>query len=369
MPCCTDCATPLRTIRQREGIFFFCDQCSGRAVTLPQIRRVAGDQFATRLLHKIDTSTEVTGRRCPFCLGKMRRFYSDNPLLELDACKPCEVVWFDAREFEAVPEGIVETSDELLLRGCESAATWKLQQLAEQDRRESGAAGQPPDEEWKWVPAFLGLPVKMEDAGLSRRPWVTWSLSAGIAVLSVLAFSKLESAVSLFGFIPAQPWRYGGATFLTSFLIHAGWWHLMSNLYFLLLFGDSVEDYLGRRRFVVLVLLSTIAGDLLHLAIQSHSTIPSIGASGGIAGVIAFYALEFPRVRLGFLLRFYFWVQLPAWGAFGLWLLLQFIGAYEQVAGFSKVNAFAHLGGTAAGVCAWMAWRKLNPDPTEGSTR
>ncbi len=108
----------------------------------------------------------------------------------------------------------------------------------------------------------------------------------------------------------------------------------------------------------------------MHVIIQPNSAIPSVGASGGIAGVIAFYALEFPRARLGFLLRFYWkftWVQLPAWGAFALWLGLQTIGAIEQFSGFSRVNSFAHLGGVIAGFLAWLLWRKMNLGPAQGS--
>ena len=90
-----------------------------------------------------------------------------------------------------------------------------------------------------------------------------------------------------------------------------------------------------------------------------HSTAPSIGASGGISGIIAFYALEFPRARLGFLLRYYWrfgWIQIPVWAAFALWILLQFFGVYAQVAGFSNVSALAHLGGTAVGLFFWLIW-------------
>ena len=101
---------------------------------------------------------------------------------------------------------------------------------------------------------------------------------------------------------------------------------MLGNLYFLVLFGNHVEDYLGKTRFLLLILVSTVTGDLLHVMAQPNSTVPCVGASGGISGVIAFYALEFPRARLGFLLRYWWrfqWFQLPAWGAFVLWILLQ----------------------------------------------
>ncbi len=96
--------------------------------------------------------------------------------------------------------------------------------------------------------------------------------------------------------------------------------------------------------------------------------VPSIGASGGISGLIAFYAFKFPHARLGFLLRFGFifipkWIQFPAWCAFLFWLLLQFLGAFEQISGFSNVSSLAHLGGTAVGVALWRFWRKVELQP------
>jgi len=298
MPNCPICMTELKTVRQLEGMYFACGLCGGRAVTLPQIRRRGGDRFATGLLRKINNATEASPLSCPFCFRHMKRFQITDPTLTLDACRPCNLVWFDPGEFEAVPEGVVETPDELALRGREILANYKLERLNEQLRREAAASSNPPDEEWKWVPAFFGLPVKIDDDDLKQWPWLTWSLAATIALVSILAFFDLHDAVHRFALIPAQVWRYGGLTLLTSFFLHGGVWHLISNLYFFLLFGDKVEDYLGRWRFALLILSATLAGDCLHVLFDPHSSTPCIGASGGIAGVIAFYALEFPRARL-----------------------------------------------------------------------
>ncbi len=148
--------------------------------------------------------------------------------------------------------------------------------------------------------------------------------------------------------------------------------HLLSNLYFLLLCGDCVEDYLGPWRWLVLLLAATVTGDMVHLAGDPHSSIPCIGASGGIAGLLDFYALELPRARLGLLLRLYWrfrWLQLPAWAAFGVWLVLQGVGAYLQLAGFSNVSSLAHLGGAGTGFLLWLGWRKLALKPVPAEVR
>jgi len=178
----------------------------------------------------------------------------------------------------------------------------------------------------------------------------------------------LKNVVQNYGLIPDEAWRDGGLTFLTSFFLHGGIIHLVSNLYFLLIFGMHVENYLGRARWLVLVFLAAMFGDFLHILLDPRGEIPSIGASGGISGLIAFYAFKFPHARLGFLLRFGFviipkWIQFPAWCAFLFWLCLQFLGALEQISGFSSVSSLAHLGGTAAGIGLWAIWREIDLKP------
>ena len=364
---CPNCTTPLNTMRQREGLFYLCPTCNGRAVTLPQIRRVAGDRFATNLLRQINTNPNFGERSCPFCGQRMRQFNSQQPPLELDACKTCGAVWFDPQELESVPEGAVESPDEVRWRAAEVIARERLEQM-----KEKGVSDSEPDEEWKTIPAFFGFPVEAETESLASRPWLTWSLALIIALVSIRAFFDLEAAVASFGFVPAEAWRLGGLTLLTSFFLHGGVLHLIGNLYFLLIFGDNVEDYVGRWRYVLLIFAAALAGDIVHLIVQSNSTVPCIGASGGISGVIAFYALKFPQARLGFLFGYYWryqWVQIPAWGALVLWLLLQFVGALMELGGFSNVAATAHLGGAGVGLLAWQVWRKIELGKTEPASR
>ena len=137
-------------------------------------------------------------------------------------------------------------------------------------------------------------------------------------------------------------------------------------MYFLLAFGHAVENFLRPLRYLVLIALAAFIGDLVHIALDPRSRTPCIGASGGIAGVIMFYALNFPRMRLAFLMRWGFvwfhWIRLPAWFVFVLWILFQIIGTLEQKAGMSSVSSAAHLGGAAVGVLAWLVWRKPNDE-------
>jgi membrane associated rhomboid family serine protease len=298
----------------------------------------------------------------------MRRLHSESPVLELDACKPCWAVWFDAKEFESVPGEVIESQDNLILRGREALAMEKVRQLQEQQIN-----APEPDADWKTLPAAFGLPVETHTTALSRTPVLTWSLSLVILAVSVLAFFNLEAVVEHWGLVPAEFWRRGGLTLISAFLLHGGFWHLAGNLYFLLIFGDNVEDYLGRWRWLLLLAAATLAGDVAHILADPYSTIPCIGASGGISGIIVFYALAFPRARLSFLLRYFyvrfFWIQLPAWIALVLWIALQTWGAYAQVKGFSNVSALAHLGGAGAGFLAWLAWHRASTGSAGGNTQ
>lgn len=346
-------------MRQREGVYYFCSQCNGRAVTAPQIRRMTGDRFASGMVRKIKTATQVSCRSCPFCELPMKTFEVSDPPITLDSCKSCVTVWFEAGKFEELPEGFVQSPDELLLTAAEAEAKEKMQQRA--FIGEGYAAG-PPEEAWKWIPACLGFPVKYYAAEMSGRPWTTWILSAVIFMVSVSAFPDLEEVVRKFGMIPAHAWRYGGATFLTAFFLHAGWWHLLGNLYFFILFGGEVEDFLGWWRFLVLIFASTFVGHAFHIFGDPRSNIPCIGASGGISGVLIFYACQFPGARLGFFFWFWRglgWVRIPAWAAFALWFVLQLFGTMMQMAGLSSVSSLAHLGGVATGFLFWLLWRGL----------
>ncbi len=358
MATCPLCQREFETVRHREGIYYRCPGCGGRTVTVPQVRRTAGDRFATMLLRQINQAANPSARVCPFCSRPMKQFRISAPELTLDACRRCGAVWFDPAEFEHVPQCAVQPDQEIISRTREAIALKRIEHIARVERE----ANPCPEESWKWIPALLGMPVELEEPPRTCRPVATWSLAAAMVLVSVFSFFNLQSAVENFGFIPDQLWRYGGLTLLSSFFLHGGILHLVGNVYFLMLVGDNVEDQLGRKGFLAVVFLSALAGHGFHLLGDSRSAIPCVGASGGISGLMCFYALAFPKSRLGFLLRYFVvplrWFQMPAWGAFALWVALQILGAVQQIAGFSHVSALAHLGGAAVGAGFWTWWRK-----------
>ncbi|WP_162029109.1 MULTISPECIES: rhomboid family intramembrane serine protease [unclassified Lentimonas] len=227
----------------------------------------------------------------------------------------------------------------------------------------SRAWGQGPTEFWHWIPALFGMPVEdAQPAGHHKnheRPLLTWTLASGIFLVSALAMLDLEPLIQAYGLIPAEFGRLGGLTWLTSFFLHVGPLHLLGNLYFLVVFGDNVEKCFGGLELFLLIVVATLFGDFVHILFDPSSTIPCVGASGGISGVIAFYALRFPKTQLSMMFWFIkpFWFRMSAIWLFFLWVLMQVVISGQQIAGLSSISGGAHLGGAFVGFVAWLLWR------------
>jgi membrane associated rhomboid family serine protease len=143
----------------------------------------------------------------------------------------------------------------------------------------------------------------------------------------------------------------------TSMFLHGSWLHLIFNMWALWIFGDNVEDYLGHMKYLMFYLVSGVAAALLHTLFNIGSTVPSVGASGAIAGVMGAYFVLYPRARVLTLvpLFFVFFLWLPAWIVLGYWFVAQFLsGAATSIAqhggGSSGIAFWAHVGGFIAGV-------------------
>jgi membrane associated rhomboid family serine protease len=140
-------------------------------------------------------------------------------------------------------------------------------------------------------------------------------------------------------------------TLVTYQFLHAGWLHLLSNLLFLWVFADNIEDAYGHAGFVLFYLLSGIAGGLTHVLMQPASTAPLIGASGAVSGVLAAYAILFPKARVWILLFMRIPIPLPAIWVLGGWFALQVLSVYTS-GGLGEVEVawWAHIGGFVAGL-------------------
>jgi membrane associated rhomboid family serine protease len=151
--------------------------------------------------------------------------------------------------------------------------------------------------------------------------------------------------------------------FFTSMFLHAGWLHVLGNMWFLYIFGDNIEDYLGHFSYLVFYLICGLCAMTTQVAIYPHSNIPTVGASGAIAGVLGAYFILYPRARvLTWFFVFVFYI--PAWIMLGYWFVLQFLSGAATLSmaqagrDVGGVAVWAHVGGFVAG----MVMIKLFPE-------
>lgn len=370
---CSNCGGPLARTRVKAGIIWKCQACGGVAVGISLLRNLIGNDSVSVLWSQAIHGGGEPGRSCPICSRGMveETTQANGRSLPLAICIPCEFAWLNAGEFESIPPSTQpEDPQQVWLKTLPQPLRERVALSEAKAIAEAARQSQPePDAGWKAVPAALGLPVEMESETIRQTPWATLSLAALITLVSLCSFLNLREIIHEFGLIPAEAGRMGGLTFLTSFFIHAGIIHLAGNLYFLVVFGIPVEEHLGWRRWLLLVLAATVGGNLWHVAVSAGSQIPCIGASGGISGLIAYYAFRFPQAKIGIFSRYTGgqWIQLPAWGAFVLWTLLQLWRACMQLAGLSHVSAVSHIGGTAAGILLWAMWKKMDAQTTDAA--
>ncbi|HEX2597551.1 MAG TPA: rhomboid family intramembrane serine protease [Terriglobales bacterium] len=144
----------------------------------------------------------------------------------------------------------------------------------------------------------------------------------------------------------------------TSMFLHGSWLHIIGNMWVLWIFGDNIEDYLGHFKYLLFYFASGLGAGLLHILFNLNSRLPSVGASGAIAGVMGAYFVLYPRARVltivPLIIFFTFW-WLPAWIVLGYWFLVQFLsGAATAIAATSQTTGgvafWAHVGGFAAGI-------------------
>jgi membrane associated rhomboid family serine protease len=194
----------------------------------------------------------------------------------------------------------------------------------------------------------------------------------GLIGLNVLAWALLQglgtepglsASVFDYGLVPARVLGPGGGwhTVITSMFLHGGWMHLLGNMWFLWIFGNNVEDAMGHVRFVVFYLLCGIAAAGLQTAFSPGSTIPMVGASGAIGGVMGAYVLMYPRVHVHLFVILGFYVNtiaVPAYFMLGYWFLLQVVSGSMAVGAEGGGVAFwAHVGGFAAGALLSFVFR------------
>ena len=174
----------------------------------------------------------------------------------------------------------------------------------------------------------------------------------------------LPEFLQVYGMVPAD---FHAPTLITSMFLHGSWSHVLGNMWYLWIFGDNVEDRVGHGRFILFYLLSGIVAALGQVAVDPNSTLPTIGASGAIAGVMGAYFVLYPHSRVLTLIPWIFLeiVELPALVLLGFWFLMQLFSAgaiavtSNQASG--GVAFMAHVAGFLTGLVGVFVFRKREP--------
>lgn len=216
------------------------------------------------------------------------------------------------------------------------------------------------------------IPIR-DDTPRFSTPFVTYFIIAlnTLVFLFELSVSEqgrgaLNSFIYHFGVVPWRfdhvlaAWPASSLTglflpILTSMFLHASWLHLIGNMWFLWIFGDNIEDYLGHFSYLLFYLVCGFAAAVTHILLNAGSRLPSVGASGAIAGVMGAYFVLYPKARVMMWFPPIFFFHLPAWLVLGYWFLMQFLsGAATSIAETSQTNGgiafWAHVGGFVTGV-------------------
>ncbi len=211
------------------------------------------------------------------------------------------------------------------------------------------------------------IPIR-DDTPRTTTPYVTYflvGLNLLIFLFEVVLDPRSRTAfIFTFGAVPARflslirPHPLAAMVpIFTSMFLHASWLHVIFNMWGLWIFGDNIEDYLGHVRYLLFYFLSGLAASALHIFFNAGSQVPSVGASGAIAGVMGAYFLLYPSARVLTLIPFFFlyFTWLPAWLVLGYWFVVQFLSGAATAITYSHqtgggVAVWAHVGGFVAGL-------------------
>ncbi len=223
------------------------------------------------------------------------------------------------------------------------------------------------------------IPLR-DDNPISITPIVTWALIAVNVLVFLYQISLGPNAgqrfVFQFGAIPAvivgeRGLPVGlavippGMSIVTSMFLHGGWMHLIGNMWFLWIFGNNIEEAMGHFRFAAFYGLCGFLASASHIFANPESVLPTIGASGAIAGALGAYIMLYPRARVWTLIFLFFFIRLmyiPAWVVLGGWIFLQFLNG-SMASGTQDTGGiafWAHVGGFIAGVLLVGLFKKRN---------
>lgn len=337
---CPRCTFPLQTTQAGAVVVDACPRCHGAFYEHLDATSGLDPNLQIQKLCAAGSAKaqKKSGLVCPQGHGPLLAYRCEAPdherhIVEIDVCQSCKGIWLDANEAHI------------------------LAKIANQSAQVSSGLG------WYLVQLFTGLPLEVYHP-VKRRPLMVWTLIfACVAVFALelvwASADQLTAFVHTYGLVPDKVLHGRHLWSLVTYMfLHAGFGHIFGNLVFLYIFGDNIEDRIGRLKFLLLYLVCGVAGGAAHFAAGYNSVVPMVGASGAIAGILGAYLVLFPKVRL-FMIVFFVRFKVSVWFYLGGWILMNLAmgsAAALQGSGAAGVAWWAHIGGFGVGAL----WALLN---------
>jgi len=334
---CPRCTFPLTPLFKGEVELDHCHRCKGNFFDPGEAGATFGvladpDQWVES---RVATHLGRSKFRCPAGHEHLQayRLSFEKKEVEVDVCPDCKGLWLDATEGKQLREILVAE------QGAKQAA-------------EVSAGGA----KTYLFQLFTGFPIEVYNPA-RKRPVLLLMIIWSLVLIFVGQIVTGHEIIQTFCLIPQAFWAgqqlWGLFTYA---FFHVGLLHLLGNLYFLYIFGDNIEDTLGKKGLILVLVVSALAGSALHVFIHPQSPIPVLGASGAISGIIGAYLVLFPRVKV-WVVFFFVRFKLGVLWYFGIWVFFNSLNAFLGVPGIAW---FGHIGGFAAGVAiAYVVRNKL----------
>ena len=366
---CPDCGKMLAERRMRGERLDLCAACRGLWFDRGELATVINalvnevpehDRLATERRQAVRPPSEFRGD-CPRCGSPLRQFnYAYDSNIFVARCPECSGVWVRRGQLRQLVRHLKGSPKEQ--RMAQALARRTRQKLEDTDQHSGRMSA--PIPMWGLFPVCL-LPVG-DTAERRTFPKVTVGLMAVNVLVSLVVFwsGDARGTFEQWGMIPAQAlsWAHWH-TLVTSMFLHGGVFHLAGNMLFLWIFGDNVEDRLGAWAYLGFYLLCGLAAGLAHMASNPASTVPTVGASGAIAGVMGAYFLCYPWARIKVMIYFRIYA-VPAWAYLAFWIGMQVVNAWLTSGRESHggVAWWAHIGGFVCGLVLAQTVKSLSTE-------
>lgn len=368
---CANCNAQLNTIENELGSYLNCPQCQSIYIDyLTFINSSVKNKFLRDCLKAAKKDKTRNGVICPECQKPMSIQQDEITHGQIQTCPECEKFWFKHDQMRLFPQK-EESVKPLKESNCKSIFGKPEKEKESKELVEEAVA-----KEWDSLKTTLDgasistttniysrlsglffLPIRESGTALKRFPLICWGLVGLFFIIYGMSHYEPLNAISSFGFIPLF-WKSSGILrVFSAFPLHLNFLHFFLNSYYLILFGTTVEDHLGRFRFILLLLGAQLAGFALHTLANPTSDIPMIGASAAVSGIITFYCFTFPNRKISWVTHYLFIFlkfEFKAWQVFPICLLFQFLLSFLRVDGVSYISSHAYLGGAIFGIVATM---------------